>query len=172
MRRFPVVIGATVAGLAGVLGFHSRPGTRALPVGSARTAGGGANTPTNTPANTPANASVPGTTVPQGAGSAQATPTTAAPAARHAAGTAEQYGYGVLSVRVSVDGSHITNVTLAALQTADTYSTQLADQVVPILRREVLSAQSARINGISGATYTSEAYAASVQSALDRLHVR
>lgn len=171
MRRFPVVIGATVAGLAGVLGFHSRPGTRALPVGSARTAGG-TNTPANAPANTPANTSVPGTTVPQGAGSAQPAPTTAAPAARRATGTAEQYGYGVLSVRVSVDGSHITNVTLAGLQTADTYSTQLADQVVPILRREVLSAQSARINGISGATYTSEAYAASVQSALDRLHVR
>ena len=168
MKRFPVVIGATVAGRAGVLGFHSRPGTRALPVGSARTAGGG----TNTPANTPANTSVPGATVPQGAGSAQPAPTTAAPAARHATGTAEQYGYGVLSVRVSVDGSRITNVTLAGLQTADTYSTQLADQVVPILRREVLSAQSARINGISGATYTSEAYAASVQSALDRLHVR
>ncbi len=168
MRRFPVVIGATVAGLAGVLGFHSRPGTRALPVGSAQAAGGG----TNTPASTPASTSAPATTVPQGSGSAQAAPTTAAPAARHATGTAEQYGYGVLSVRVSVDGSRITNVTLAGLQTADTYSTQLADQVVPILRREVLSAQSARINGISGATYTSEAYAASVQSALDRLHVR
>jgi uncharacterized protein with FMN-binding domain len=40
-----------------------------------------------------------------------------------------------------------------------------------MLRREVLAAQSAHINGVSGATYTSEAYAYSVQAALDRLHV-
>jgi uncharacterized protein with FMN-binding domain len=38
-----------------------------------------------------------------------------------------------------------------------------------MLRSEVLSAQSARVNAISGATYTSEAYTASVQSALDTL---
>jgi uncharacterized protein with FMN-binding domain len=76
----------------------------------------------------------------------------------------------VLSVRVTVSGAKITDLAVAKLQTADTYSQQIADQVIPYLRREVLSLQSARINGISGATYTSEAYALSVQSALDRLH--
>jgi uncharacterized protein with FMN-binding domain len=37
------------------------------------------------------------------------------------------------------------------------------------LQREILSAQSARVNNVTGATYTSEAYAYSVQSALDKL---
>jgi uncharacterized protein with FMN-binding domain len=40
-----------------------------------------------------------------------------------------------------------------------------------MLKSEVLSAQSANVNTISGATYTSQAYLASLQSALDRLHV-
>jgi uncharacterized protein with FMN-binding domain len=41
-----------------------------------------------------------------------------------------------------------------------------------MLRAEVLSAQGATINGISGATYTSESYAQSLQSALDKLHIK
>jgi len=85
-------------------------------------------------------------------------------------GVVEQYGYGQLSVRVTAKGTRITKVVLATLQTADQYSQQLAVQVVPMLQREVLHAQSARIQGISGATYTSEAYALSVQSAIDKLH--
>jgi len=86
-----------------------------------------------------------------------------------ALGSNEQYGYGTLAVRVTVRAGRITDVSMANLQTAEQYSQSLAQQVIPILRNEVLSAQSAHINGISGATYTSEAYAQSVQSALDHL---
>lgn len=89
---------------------------------------------------------------------------------RSAVGTTEQYGYGALSVAVTVRGSRIEDVRVRGLQTAEQYSQQLAAQVIPMLRSEVLSAQSARINGISGASYTSQAYALSVQSALDKLH--
>ena len=90
---------------------------------------------------------------------------------RSAVGAKEQYGYGVLAVRVTVRGNRIESVAVAGLQTAEQYSQQLAAQVIPMLRSEVLSAQSAKINGISGASYTSQAYALSVQSALDSLHV-
>jgi uncharacterized protein with FMN-binding domain len=90
---------------------------------------------------------------------------------RSAVGASEQYGYGALSVRVTVRGNRIEDVTVNRLQTAEQYSQQLAAQVIPVLHSEVLSAQSARINGISGASYTSQAYALSVQSALDKLHV-
>ena len=41
-----------------------------------------------------------------------------------------------------------------------------------MLKSEVLAAHSARINAVSGATYTSQAYAASIQSALDKLHLK
>jgi len=93
-------------------------------------------------------------------------------AARTALGTSEQYGYGVLSVKVTEQGGRVTDVSVSTLQTAEQYSQNLAQQVIPMLQNEVLSAQSARISAISGATYTSEAYAYSVQSALDALGIK
>ena len=157
MKRYPAVIAATVAGLAGILSFHSRGTSQlsaALPV-SARTD----NRPTTT------------TTAPAPVGTG---PTTTAPppTSASALGTTEQYGYGELAVRVTVSGSRITDAQVVGLQTAESYSQQIADQVIPYLRREVLSVQSAQIDAISGATYTSQAYALSVQSALDQLHRR
>jgi uncharacterized protein with FMN-binding domain len=177
MKRYPFVISVTAAGLAGILSFHSHSATQAL-----RGTSTSSTTPpprdrshatalrTSTPASrstapkggSSTNGSTPGTTVPSTG------PTPGASATR-ATGTLEQYGYGELSVRVTMAGGKITDVSVAKLQTADTYSQQLASYVIPILRREVLAAQSARINGLSGATYTSEAYAYSVQSALDKL---
>jgi uncharacterized protein with FMN-binding domain len=90
---------------------------------------------------------------------------------RSAVGPVEQYGYGQLAVRVTVTGRKITNVSLASIQVAESYSASLAQQVIPMLRSEVLNAQSANINGISGASYTVAAYAASLQAALNKLHV-
>jgi uncharacterized protein with FMN-binding domain len=87
-----------------------------------------------------------------------------------AIGAAEQYGCGVLSARVTVQGTRIVDVQIAQLQAAESYSQQLATQVIPTRRQEVLSAQTAHIDTVSRASYTSEGYAASVQSALDRLH--
>jgi uncharacterized protein with FMN-binding domain len=84
----------------------------------------------------------------------------------------EQYGYGELSVLVTVRGAEITNVSVPVLRTAEPYSQQLAVQVLPMLKSEVLAAHSARINAVSGATYTSQAYADSIQSALDKLHLK
>jgi uncharacterized protein with FMN-binding domain len=87
-------------------------------------------------------------------------------------GATEQYGYGDLAVKVTASGNRITNVTVPAIQTAEPYSQQLASQAIPTLRSEVLSGQSAGINAVSGATYTSQAYALSLQAALDKLHIR
>ncbi|MGA3154183.1 MAG: FMN-binding protein [Streptosporangiaceae bacterium] len=96
-----------------------------------------------------------------------------APAARRSAvGATEQYGYGYLAVRVIVRGNRIVNVTVPVIQTAEQYSQQLAMQVIPTLRSEVLAGQTAGISAVSGATYTSQAYATSLQAALDKLHVR
>jgi len=158
MKRYPFVITATAAGLAGVLSFHTHRASTSLPIGppagTGNTAASGQGSRSSASSGT-----TPGT---------PRAPSTGAP--RTARGALEQYGYGQLSVRVTMSGGRITRVALGTLQTADTYSQQLADQVIPVLAREVLSAQSARIDGVSGATYTSEAYAASVQSALDTLH--
>jgi uncharacterized protein with FMN-binding domain len=92
--------------------------------------------------------------------------------AKSATGAVVPYGYGELSVTVTVRGDQITAVSVPLLRTAEPYSQQLAQQVIPMLKSEVLAAHSAQIHGVSGATYTSEAYAQSIQSALDKLHIR
>lgn len=162
MRRYPVVIGVTAAGLAGVLSFHSHSGSVALPASASTGANSHADNGNSGQGSTKKTGTSTRTT-------SSTVPPTRSATTKSATGKLEQYGYGQLSVRVTMAGGRITALAVATLQTADTYSQQLASQVIPILQREVLSAQSARINGLSGATYTSEAYAYSVQSALDRL---
>ena len=93
-------------------------------------------------------------------------------AVRSATGAAEQFGYGVLDVKVTVSGTRITDVSVPTLQVAEFTSQQICDQAIPLLRSEVLTAQNARIDAVSGATFTSEAYAASLQAALDALHAK
>ncbi len=80
------------------------------------------------------------------------------------------FGYGTIAVRVKVRGSRIIAVSVAALQTLEPTSQQISTQAIPVLRSEVLSAQSASIDGVSGASYTSGGYARSLQAALDALH--
>ena len=163
MKRYPLVISATAAGLAGVLSFHSHSATTTLQGGASATSASPGSSHTTAPASTTsAKGPTPGKSAPASASGQGGSST-------HATGTLEQYGYGQLSVRVTMSGGKIANVAVAKLQTADTYSQQLASYVIPILRREVLHAQSAKINGLTGATYTSEAYAYSLQSALDKL---
>ncbi|MGA8297159.1 MAG: FMN-binding protein [Acidimicrobiales bacterium] len=86
-----------------------------------------------------------------------------------ALGSSEQYGYGVLAVKVTASAGRIADLSTVGLRTAEPYSQSLAQQVLPVLRSEVLQAQSTNVATISGATYTSEAYLYSLQSALDRL---
>ena len=179
MRRAPVVIAASVAGMAGVLGFHttqtsiavSIPGSTSSSTGSSAgssSAGSHSSKPSSSGSSSGA-----GTSSGSSSGAATAPPSSSATsgAVRSAVGTTEQYGYGQLAVRVTVAGRKITNVALASIQVAESYSASIAQQVIPMLRSEVLSAQSANINGISGASYTVAAYAASLQSALNKLHV-
>lgn len=80
------------------------------------------------------------------------------------------YGYGQLATQVTISHGRITSVSVPVLKTAEQFSQQLADRAIPVLRHEVLAAQSARIQAVSGATYTSDAYAQSVQAALDKAH--
>ncbi len=173
MKRYPFVMGATAAGLAGILSFHSR-GTTGLLANSLPLKSGPSAPSNSSKTSTPSTTSPPSSNANGSSGPTSTVPTTVpqsptTTAASSATGVSEQYGYGTLSVRVTVTGSRITDVKVANLQTIDQYSQQLAVQVIPYLRHQVLSLQTARISGISGATYTSEAYAYSLQSALDKL---
>jgi uncharacterized protein with FMN-binding domain len=80
------------------------------------------------------------------------------------------YNYGTLSVSVSVAGTKITDVQIAALNDGGNFRSESIDQqAVPILEQKVLRAQSANIQSVSGASYTSAGFEQSLQSALTKL---
>lgn len=150
-------------------------GTSAAGTSSAGSAAGGGATSSASSSGHRSSSSGSSASPASGSKSGQSTPATStgsSSTARSATGTAENFGYGILSVKVSVHGKHIAAVQVASLQVAEPTSQYLSEQAIPMLRSEVLQAQSAQINAISGATYTSEAYAYSLQSALDKLHVK
>ncbi len=141
----------TVIGLLGIIAFHST-----------RSSEGATTTVTQTPA-----ASAPSKK--SGAATPKRTNSTGSPTS--AVGPLVNYGYGSLSVKVSVSNGKITTVTLASLSTEESLSQSIANDAVPILRHEVLDAQGASISAVTGATYTSDAYIQSLQHALDSLHL-
>ena len=185
MRRTPIVIVGTVAGLVGVLSFHTTPAhltlgvlpatsaprsapTTSVAAGSPPGPGSrGANPPptstsSTTSKPTPATTLTPTTT---------RTPATTIPAATRTANGAEvNYNYGILSVSVTVTGAKITKVGIASLDDGGNARSQSIDQQsIPVLEQQALQAQSANIQGVSGASYTSAGFTQSLQSALTQL---
>jgi uncharacterized protein with FMN-binding domain len=73
-----------------------------------------------------------------------------------------------VQVEVVVKNGTVTDVKALQLTNADPRSVDISAQAAPLLREEALSAQSAKIDVISGATYTSDGYIGSLQSALDK----
>lgn len=82
-------------------------------------------------------------------------------------GSSESTRYGSVQVKIVVAGGKITDVVAVHLTDRGGESVQLSNRAAPILRAEVLKAQSAKVASVSGATYTSKAYLLSLQSALD-----
>ena len=159
------LVAGTVAGFAGVVVFHSR----ATPAAQPAAAGTGGAGPAQTGQAGPSAGSSPAS---QPSQPARSSPASAGGPAHSAAGAAEQFGYGKLAVKVTVSGSRVVNVAVPVLQTLDPTSQQISDQAIPMLKSQVLAADGAQINGVSGATFTSQAYVNSVQAALDKLHLK
>jgi len=78
--------------------------------------------------------------------------------------------FGNVQVRVIIAGGKITDVQALALTNDSRRSVSISNFAAPRLHDEVLQAQSAQVNSISGATYTSAAYVQSTQAALDQAH--
>jgi uncharacterized protein with FMN-binding domain len=72
-------------------------------------------------------------------------------------------------VQITVVGSKITAVQELQAPSDDRRSESINAQAAPILEQEVLASQSANIDTVSGATYTSDGYKQSLQSAIDQL---
>jgi uncharacterized protein with FMN-binding domain len=191
MRRALPALGLTGAGLALVLSFRTTPpnsagAVAATPPGT--TAGSGQTIPPqggfgdrggvpggddNQPVQPTA---PPASTPPQngtGSGSTSGSGSSSGAASGGLKdgtfdGTTVNTRYGPVQVEVTVQGSKVTDV--EALQTPNDRfrSVAINSQAAPMLRQEALQAQNAQIHIVSGATITSEAYAKSLQAALDR----
>jgi uncharacterized protein with FMN-binding domain len=76
--------------------------------------------------------------------------------------------YGNVQVSVTISGGKITNVNF--LQYPNTHSTSVAinQQAIPFLQQEAIQAQSANVQIVSGATFTSQAFIQSLTAALSQ----
>jgi uncharacterized protein with FMN-binding domain len=180
MRRTALTIIATVVGLVLLLQFKTHPlggstsgglaslGTVPVNSSSSRTSAARHKahhkhrtppSPTATSAAPHPKSSRPTTTVPSD--------TPRSPKTVTATGQTIQTRYGPVQVRITETSGRLTSVAAIQLPGGDPHSTQIASYAAPILRTEALKANSARIDVVSGATYTSDGYAQSLQSALD-----
>ena len=142
MKRLVLAVAGTIAGLIALLSFRTHPGPAAV-------------------------GSLPAATL-------RPVPSLVAPSARTGAGTVTTLGravqdqYGTIQVRIVTAGGQIRSVAFAQLAGDEAVSDQINAYAGPLLLQRTLIAQSADIDTVSGATYTSDAYRQSLQSALDK----
>ncbi|MEY2447019.1 MAG: hypothetical protein QOH79_495 [Acidimicrobiaceae bacterium] len=151
-RRALPVVAATGGALALLANFHTSPASSA----TVSAAGTAATTTTigAQPKGTSPSTSTTATTTPGGT--------------RTVDGPVASNEYGDVQVRVTLKGSQVVDVQALQLPHDRSRSARISDAAGPILRTEALQAQSAQIDLVSGATYTSESYAESLQGALDK----
>jgi uncharacterized protein with FMN-binding domain len=82
-------------------------------------------------------------------------------------GSVAQTRWGPVQVKITVQGDKITKVTVLQQPNGNRRDTEINDYALPILISDTVSAQSADIDMVSGATVTSEGYVQSLQAALD-----
>jgi uncharacterized protein with FMN-binding domain len=153
----------TLTGLMLLIGAKTGGPTTAvaLPAGGAAGGGGGGN---NAAPPSPTRPSPTGQ--PAGAGSS---PTGTSPAADQVVtGPVVDNRYGPVQVRVTLRSGRIVDVTAVQLPSDRNRSRAISNYAAPILSQEALAAQGARIDSVSGASYTSDGYAQSLQAALDQ----
>jgi uncharacterized protein with FMN-binding domain len=168
MKRATVVTGVTIVGVAWLLNYKVAPHQLSAfaPV-----------SPNQGPANPASPSASPSATSPSVTPSATPSPSPS-PSPSTPAGLSGTFTgadvpnrFGDVQVQVVVSNGRITDVQALTLPTDRAESAYISQQVGPWLRTEALQAQSANIDVISGATYTSESYAQSLESALQQAHM-
>jgi hypothetical protein len=156
IRRSPIVLGATAVGVAFVLAFNSNGQPAQL---------AGTNTGTTSTISSGVTAGAGGSGS-GSSGSGSPGPGSQTPAAPQTVVGADQPNqYGDVQVQVTYSRGQITDVT-------DSRSQEISAIAGPQLASQAISAQSASIDGVSGATYTSVGYQASLQSAIDQIALK
>jgi uncharacterized protein with FMN-binding domain len=167
----------TAAGSALVIGFQVPSTGASAPVTAATTSvttttaqgatGTSGSTSTSGSGSTPTSGSTSsGSSSTSGSSSSSSTATTAKYADGTYLGEAVPEPWGTFQVQATVSGGQLVAVTVVSAPT-DGHSSRINSQVVGTLTSAALSSQSASVDVISGATWTSESYATSLQAALD-----
>ena len=86
-------------------------------------------------------------------------------------GTSSSNEFGAVQIKLTISGGKITDVTALDYPASDRHSLEISQYAIPQLKQEVLAAQSAHIDYISGASYTSQSYIESLQSAINQAKV-
>jgi len=162
MRRITLWLLSTVTVL--VLLFSYRTSTMGIS-GSSSTA---AVAPADTSGGTTASTGSAATPAPS---SSSSSTTTASSGGGTYDGSVEQTRWGPVQVRITVANGKITDVEATTYPDGNQRDIEINDRALPILHDEVLAAQSADINTVSGATVTSDGYITSLQAALDAAHL-
>lgn len=152
MRRVILTIGGTVAGVAALLSFKTHSAadvTAAVPSGT-----------TSSPSSSAPAATGTGGSGATGGGTQSAS-------GRTVTGQVANTSYGPMQVQLVLAGQRISKVNVLQHTDTGTNSQMIDSFALPKLTSETLAAQSARIDAVSGASYTSQGYLQSLQSALD-----
>jgi uncharacterized protein with FMN-binding domain len=149
MKRIVYAVLGTVAGL--VLLFSYRTSLEAVP-------------PTAGPGGTSGTA---GTTTGQGSGGTSGSSSATLKDGSYT-GPSTDTRWGPVQVRITVSGGRITAADAVDYPMNNGRDQQINQYAIPQLQNETLQAQSAQIDMVSGATYTSQGYTTSLQSAIDQ----
>src|SRR5450631_3834993 len=163
MRRVTVAVMATLSSMALLFAYPTSHNASASSAGSGSAGGGSAAGAAVGPA-------AGGASPTAGASGGSGTPAAggaASSAARTYDGAAEQTRWGVVQVRIKVQGGKVTSAQALQYPNDNSHSQDVNAYALPILDSEVIKTQSGSIDAVSGATVTSGGYISSLQSALD-----
>ncbi len=156
MRRVILAVTGTIAGLVALLSFKSHDPT--MPVAATTGTGGGSTTSSSSSSSSSA------TTIPGEFRSVAGTLTTGETTIT---GKVASTVYGPVQIQLVVKNSKIVKVAVLEQPTNTIHDIQIGEFAFPRLISETLAAQNAKIDAVSGASYTSAGYISSLQSAVD-----
>jgi uncharacterized protein with FMN-binding domain len=160
MRRVALAVVSTVTGLVMLLSFKTHAATTSAAAGPTATAGPG------TPSGAGGSAATPSPSSGTSAGNSAGSP--ASNGTKTVTGDAADTRYGPVQVQITVSNGKLTGVTAVDYPQNDPRDQEINAYAIPQLNSEALAAKSAKIDMVSGATYTSDGYIQSLQSALDQ----
>jgi uncharacterized protein with FMN-binding domain len=163
---------STTVAASGIVDESANQPTQSAPTASASPKPSTSPTPRRTTSATPTptpKTTTPKTTTPKTTPSPRPTQS-AAPKTVTVNGAAVDTDYGPVQVQISLQGSKIISATAIAYPQESRRDQSINSYAIPMLQQDTVTKQSAQVDTVSGATYTSDGYRQSLQSALDAAH--